>query len=139
MASHKERAPECEVDSSEQQPKNKTKSNYRNHRPKPRNTTRRPVIGPHHRSVQAKPPFQFLHKLPFEIREIIYGNCLEWNGRSPAIFRALRASKLLYPQVIEQFYKADNTFYLNKRNGWSLCSMSVKALVSVRKLKIEIQ
>lgn len=97
--------------------------------------------GPHHRSSQAKPRRRYLHDLPPEIRTSIWEHSVdgEWDGRSPSIIRALRCDKKLYREAIEVFYKSDNTFHLNQRNGWSFCQMSQAALESIRKIKIEIK
>ena len=83
----------------------------------------------------------YFHDLPPEIRLKIFGYCLDdtWNGRSPAIIRVLRLDPIIYPEIMECWYKSDNVYHLNQRNGWSFCSMSKKAIDSVRKIKIEIK
>jgi hypothetical protein len=73
---------------------------------------------------------------PPELREQIFIRCLEWNGKTPALVVAARGDKQLYEEIIEIFYRTENTFVLHRANRWSFGNMSQRALLSVRKLKI---
>lgn len=81
-----------------------------------------------------------LHQGPAEIREMIFNLCdMSWNGRSPAIIRALRQDPQLHAEAMRVFVKKENMFALNRRNGWSFHEMSVETILTIKKLKIEIQ
>ena len=85
-----------------------------------------------------------LRELTAEIRLIIFKYYFQtpygkWNGRSPALIRAFRCDQVIYPEIMEEFYKSDQEYHLNQRNGWSFCSMSAHAIESIRNLRIEIK
>lgn len=75
---------------------------------------------------------------PAEVRVMIFQHCMEWNGRTPSVLAAVRRNDVLYNEAIKCFRQTNNTYTLNKRNGWSFCQMGESALLSVKKLKIEI-
>ena len=83
---------------------------------------------------------QSLHRLPAEILEMILEMCdFEWNGRSPALIRALRQDPKLHAEAMIIFLKQGHMFSLNRRNGWSFHEMPVELILTIKKIKIEIQ
>ena len=63
----------------------------------------------------------------------------EWNGRSPALIRALRQDPKLHAKAMRVFLKQDHMFSLNRRNSWSLHKIPVELILTIKKIKIEIQ
>ncbi|KAH8596095.1 hypothetical protein B0O99DRAFT_593934 [Bisporella sp. PMI_857] len=65
----------------------------------------------------------------------------KFRGRSPALIRALRTSKkqAMYFEAMEAFYKSEQVYTLNQRNGWSFCQMKPDIIQKIRKIAIEIK
>jgi len=80
-----------------------------------------------------------LHKLPPELRaEIFKPMLINWNGKTPALIKALRFDKKLYNEALDIVYK-QNTFTFHRKNDWSFGDMTKEAVLSIERVKVVIE
>ena len=80
------------------------------------------------------------HALPPELRQMIFRMVLEWNGKTPALLKALRPDQLLYEEALHLFFQI-NPYNLERKNGWSfeeIAGTKRKTVESVYRLNILI-
>ncbi|KAF4627665.1 hypothetical protein G7Y89_g10489 [Cudoniella acicularis] len=79
-------------------------------------------------------------KAPFEVRTMIFKLCLSdaWEGKIPALIKAVRQDQGLYHEALEIFYE-DKQFVLHKVNGWSFNDMEFSAMLTIKKLEIVVE
>jgi hypothetical protein len=74
---------------------------------------------------------------PPEIRQMIFREAFPWNGKTPALLKALRGDKVLYNEALHLFQL--NSYNLSYKNGWSFgdsAAMKTKTIKTVRSLHI---
>jgi hypothetical protein len=77
---------------------------------------------------------------PPEIRQMIFRETLPWNGKTPALLKALRGDKVLYQEALHLFFQL-NSYNLSCENGWSFgygTAMKTKTIKTVRSLNVHI-
>ncbi|PVH85778.1 hypothetical protein DL98DRAFT_583367 [Cadophora sp. DSE1049] len=79
-----------------------------------------------------------LDKLPAELWGMIFGYALneEWNGTTPALIKAMRAHKRLYPECMLAWYKHQHTYVLHAKNNWSFLDMPKEVISTVKKVEV---
>ncbi|CZT49839.1 uncharacterized protein RSE6_10733 [Rhynchosporium secalis] len=102
---------------------------------------RRPLLSPptSDSSTMSRKRSDF-DKLPAELRVMIFTLALgdEWNGKTPALIKALRTEENVYTACMVSWYKQDHTYTLHEKNSWSFRDMSANAISTITKVKIVI-
>ncbi|TVY89155.1 hypothetical protein LAWI1_G005798 [Lachnellula willkommii] len=80
----------------------------------------------------------FVDFLKSEIDQIFRPLCIEWNGKTPDLIKALRPDKKLYQEALYIFYR-NNRFVLHKGNGWTFGDMTKKAVLTFTKITIVVE
>lgn len=80
-------------------------------------------------------PTPTFNSIPAEIRNLIFSNAIEWNGKTPNVVAAVRGDPVLYAEALGVLHR-QSTFKLHAANRLSRSVMSPKAYQSVRKLEI---
>lgn len=81
----------------------------------------------------------YFRRFPPEIREQIFRPlCVQWNGRTPHLIKALRPDRELYQEALYIFYR-NNRFRLHKWNGWTFGDMTKKAVLTFTKITIVVE
>lgn len=83
---------------------------------------------------------QFVFKLESfapELRMMIFDLVFAgtWNGKIPALLKALRRNEVMYKEALEAFIRS-NTFALSKANESALLGTSATAMGSIKYLKL---
>jgi hypothetical protein len=76
-------------------------------------------------------------KFPPEVREIIFDEAIEWDGKTPALIVALRGDPVLYFEALEVLSKS-NVFIMSKKNEETRRSMPSSVYKNIQRLWIEI-
>ncbi|KAL2074847.1 hypothetical protein VTL71DRAFT_8626 [Oculimacula yallundae] len=84
-----------------------------------------------------------LRKLPYELREMVFKDCLEIkNGKSPALMVALRGDKELYEHALKVYYRINyytiDTQRAMKDQAVALQRLSQRALLGMKKLRVDV-
>ena len=74
-----------------------------------------------------------LDRLPPEIRNILFKYVLVWDGKTPALLKALRGDPKLYGEAMEVFNNI-NTFILHTKSKEDLVGMLPKVIASVKRI-----
>ncbi|KAF4628090.1 hypothetical protein G7Y89_g10065 [Cudoniella acicularis] len=99
------------------------------------NAPEQPQLRPHSLDPNRPTSPDILRKLPFELREMIFIEVLDWDGRTPPLLAALRPDPELYSQALAIFRK-NNYFRLHSRSG---LKMSKETKANIFKVQVLIQ
>jgi hypothetical protein len=70
-------------------------------------------------SAEETKPSITLRRFPAEIRQAIFKLTVgDWEGKTPALIKALRGDREMYLEAMEVFYKI-NTYFSSSGNNWS--------------------
>jgi hypothetical protein len=84
-------------------------------------------------SARLLPP---LKRLPPETKEQIFGDVIEWHGKTPPVIAALRGDPTLYQEAFAALYKK-GTFKIHLDNMESRASANPSTFKYIEKLEIE--
>jgi hypothetical protein len=82
-----------------------------------------------------------LNILPPEMRLKIFKLVLsdQWEGKVPALIKALRPVNKLYQEAITMFFTRSKRFRLHQGNDWKFGNMSDKVLSSIGRISIYLK
>jgi hypothetical protein len=77
-----------------------------------------------------------LKQFPPEIREQIFGDAIEWHGKTPPLIAALRGDPTLYHEALAVLYK-EHPFKIHKLNEESRWSAYLSTFRNIRSLEFD--
>jgi hypothetical protein len=88
--------------------------------------------------ITSSPKACLFRKFPPEIREIIFKEAIEWDGKMPNLIVALRGDPELYFEAHEVLCKS-NVFIMSNRNEAGRKLMPSNVYKSIHRLRIELR
>jgi hypothetical protein len=77
-------------------------------------------------------------ELPIELYEGIFTPlCVDWEGKTPNIIKALRPEKRLYNEALKIFFR-HNTYVFHRENNWSFGDMTKDAVATIERVRIYV-
>lgn len=80
-----------------------------------------------------------LYMIPWELRQMIFKLCLEYNGESPSLLEALRPESSLHDEAVKIYNKINTKIILNKSNDWSTDAIAEETLKCGKILVVELK
>jgi hypothetical protein len=90
-------------------------------------------------SPRASNALQGLRAAPVEIRQMIFRLCLDYEGETPNLLKALRHDSGLHMEAVLIYNKINAKLTLNLANNWSVAGAEQSKLKCVRILQIDIK